>query len=351
MSHARHHFASDNCAEVHPAIFKALEEANRGHALAYGHDAWTERAIEVFQHHFGPQSQVFFVYNGTGANVLSLSALTRSFHGIFCSEMAHIQVDECGAPEKFSQCKLIDLPVKAGRLDIETIRPHLVHRGNEHHVQGSVISITQATEVGTVYRLDELKKIGDFAHEQGLTVHMDGARIANAAEFLGVDLRTMVTDTGVDILSFGGTKNGCMFGEAVVVLKPDLIETFPYIRKQGMQLASKMRFIAAQFSRLLEEDLWLTSARHANRMAGLLRDRIEGIPGVTVIYPVEINALFVKLPLAVIPILQESFFFYVWDEAESVVRWMTAFDTTEEDVDNFATLVEHVCRAHANERR
>ncbi len=333
-------FASDNNSGVHPKIMQAILRANEGHVVAYGDDPYTESAVAKFREIFGPETQVYLVYNGTGANVLGLQAMTEPFNAIICAETAHINVDECGAPEKFTGCKLLTLPSQDGKIRVEQIRPLLHARGNEHHAQPRVISITQATELGTVYGPDEIEAITRFAHDNGMLVHMDGARISNAAAFLGTGLREITRDVGVDVLSFGGTKNGMMFGEAVLIFAPELAKNFKYIRKQGTQLASKMRFIAVQFETLLSEELWLKNAQHANRMARLLAEKVKDIPGVEITQSVDINALFVKLPKDIIPRLQSESFFYVWDEQESIVRWMTSFDTTEEDIEAFSDLLK-----------
>src|SRR5271165_4949142 len=268
-------FASDNNAGVHPEILEAIGRANHGHVVAYGEDAYTRSAVKKFEEHFGPDIAVFFTFNGTGANVLSLQALTRPFHSILCSSFAHINSDECGAPEKHTGCKLITLPQQDGKITVESVR-HAYHGiGDEHHSQPRVISITQSTEMGTVYQPEEIRGLARFAHEHDMFLHVDGARISNAAAALGQTLRQATGDLGVDVLSFGGTKNGIMGGEAVVFFHPELSRDFLYLRKQSMQLASKMRFIAAQFEALLTNDLWRRSADHANRMARLLEKEIN----------------------------------------------------------------------------
>src|SRR6202167_6802159 len=271
-------FASNNNAGVHPEVLEAVARANQGHVVAYGDDPCTSSAVKKFEEHFGPDIAVFFTFNGTGANVLSLQALTRSFQSVLCSDYAHIYTDECGAPEKHTGCKLIPLPQEDGKITLESIR-HAYHGiGDEHHSQPRVISITQSTEMGTVYQPQEIRVLAQFAHENGMFLHMDGARIANAAASLGETLRGVTRDLGVDVLSFGGTKNGILGGEAVVFFQPALGEDFLFLRKQGMQLASKMRFIAAQFEALLTDDLWRRSAEHANHMARLLEKELSRIP-------------------------------------------------------------------------
>jgi threonine aldolase len=333
-------FASDNNAGVHPEVLAAIAEANVGHTVGYGDDPFTASAISKFKEHFGAGIEVFFVFNGTAANCLSLKALTEPYHAVICGEAAHINVDECGAPEKFTGCKLIPIPTSAGKLTVDAVS-HAYHGiGDQHHVQPRVISITQATEVGTVYKPREIKSLAKFAHDRDTFLHMDGARISNAAASLDLSLRQATGDLGVDVLSFGGTKNGLMGADAVIFFDKKLSHNFLYLRKQGMQLASKMRFIAVQFDVLLSNDLWLKSARHANQMARLLQRELRKIPRVKVLYPVEANGVFAQIPRAAIAKLKKRYFFYVWDEKQSIVRWMCSFDTTEEDVRGFARFVE-----------
>ncbi len=329
-------FASDNNAGVHPEILKAMASVNGGHVIAYGDDPYTARAEEALRKIFGEETGIYFVFIGTAANVLGLSSITQPYHAVICPDTAHIHVDECGAPEKFSGCKLLTCHTPDGKLTVEQVAAHMHGIGFEHHVQPRVVSITQSTELGTVYSLEEIRKIADYAHGQGMLLHMDGARISNAAVSLSCSFREMTAEAGVDVLSFGGTKNGMMYGEAVVFFHKDLCGDFKYRRKQGMQLASKMRYIAAQFSAFLEDDLWKRNALHANRMAQKLHAAILDIPGVEVTQKVEANAVFATLPPEVIPELQKEFFFYVWDEERSEVRWMCSFDTTAEDIDVFA---------------
>jgi threonine aldolase len=279
------------------------------------------------------------VFIGTAANVLGLNAVTQSFNAIICPETAHINVDECGAPEKFTGCKLLPVPTSNGKLTIEGIKKHMVGIGFEHHVQPRVISITQATEMGTLYTIEEIRDICSYAHENNLLVHMDGARIANAAAAMDVGFYEMSGGAGVDLLSFGGTKNGMMYGEAVVFFNPEMASIFKYQRKQGMQLASKMRYISAQFGAYLENELWKKNALHANQMARKLYEAVKDIPGVSVTQKVESNAVFAIIPARVIPGLQEHYFFYEWDEDRSEVRWMCSFDTQESDIEGFAGLL------------
>src|SRR5579864_5328581 len=339
LNKATRNFASDNNAGVHPEVLEAIARANQGHVVAYGDDPFTRSAIAKFEEHFGPEIAVFFTFNGTGANVLSLQSLNRSYHAVLCSEFAHIYTDECGAPEKHTGCKLIPLTHKNGKVTLDAVR-HAYHGiGDQHHVQARVISITQSTEMGTVYKPEEVQALASFAHEREMFLHMDGARIANAAVRLGQTLRQATRDLGVDVLSFGGTKNGILGGEAVVFFNREFSRDFLYLRKQGMQLASKMRFIAVQFEVLLTNDLWRRSAEHANRMARLLEKEIARIPGVRIVWKVEANGVFVQLPRNAIARIQERYFSYTWIEEENIVRWMCSFDTTEEDIRDFAKFV------------
>jgi threonine aldolase len=335
-------FASDNNAGVHPQVLKAMSAVNKGHVVGYGDDPYTESAVREFKRHFGNDIEVFFVFNGTAANCLSLKALTNSYEAIICAEGAHIYVDECGAPERLTGCKLLPIATSDGKLTVETVRSACRGIGDQHHVQPRVISITQATEVGTVYTPGELLRLSRFAHERDMFVHVDGARIANAAAALNLNLKESTRDLGVDVLSFGATKNGGMGAEAVVFFDPKLAANFNYYRKQGMQLASKMRYLAAQFAALFKNDLWLKNARQANRMAQLLARELKKIPKLKIVHPVEANGVFVQMPHAAIGKLQKRYFFYVWDEKESVVRWMCSWDTTEDDVKKFAEFVRHI---------
>jgi threonine aldolase len=332
-------FASDNNAGVHPEVLKALSTVNQGHVVGYGDDPYTDSAVRHFKRHFGNDIEVFFVFNGTAANCLGLRALTNSYHAVICAEAAHIYVDECGAPEKFTGCKLIPIPTRDGKLSVEDVRAAYHGIGVEHHVQPRVIAITQATEVGTLYKEDEIRRLARFAHERSMYLHMDGARIANAAASLGLGLRQATRDLGVDVLSFGATKNGGMGAEAVVFFDPKLAADFKFYRKQGMQLASKMRYLSAQFEALLKDGLWLRNAQHSNHMARLLKRELSKIPQVKVAYKVEANGVFVKLPHRAIAKLQKRYFFYMWDEAQSMVRWMCSWDTTEADVKQFVDFV------------
>jgi threonine aldolase len=332
-------FASDNNAGVHPEIIKAIKAANEGHVIAYGDDPITARAVKLFQKHFGSDIAVYFVFGGTGANVLGLKTITKSHQAIICAETAHVNVDECGAPENFTGCKLIAIPTSDGKLRVDQIKPLLHGIGVEHHVQPAVISISQATEMGTVYTKKELKTLALFAHERGMLLHVDGARLSNAAVSLDASLKEITADVGVDVLSFGGTKNGMMYGEAVVFFNPKLAADFKYIRKQGMQLSSKMRFISAQFEAMLSGNLWRRGPEHANRMARLLAGELAKLSQIKITQPVEANGVFAVIPKKYIPTLQKKYFFYVWNEEISEVRLMASFDTSEDDIRDFVKFV------------
>jgi len=335
-------FASDNYAGIHPAILQAIINANQGHASAYGADDWTQKAVEKFREYFGNTVDVHFVFNGTAANVLSFASLTKSINAIICAETAHIQTNECGAPEKFTGCKLFTIPTSDGKLSVKMLERYLQIIGDPHQAQPKIISITQATEFETVYTPEEIKAIADFAHAHKMFLHMDGARIANAAAYLNVSLKAITADVGVDVLSFGGTKNGLMCGEAVVFFNPSLSQDFKYIRKQGMQLASKMRFISAQYIALLSNDLWLKNAQHSNAMAQKFAQELGKISGITITQPVQANGVFAIIPQKYIAPLQAEYPFYVWNEATSEVRLMTSFDTTIEDIDAFVVLIKKI---------
>ena len=338
-------FASDNNASVHPEIIKAISAVNQGHTVGYGDDPYTKSMLRKFQEHFGRGTEAFVVFNGTAANVLSFSALTNPYHAVICAEAAHVYVDECGAPEKFTGCKLIPIPTVGGKLTLEAVR-HVYHGiGDQHHVQPKVISITQSTEVGTVYTPNEVKALARFAHQNEMFLHVDGARIANAAASLNLNLKQITRNLGVDILSFGGTKNGAIGAEAVVFFNRELCRDFLFRRKQGMQLASKMRYISAQLEALLTDDLWLRNAQHANRMAKLLEKEMRKIPQVEIAYKVEANGVFARIPRKALSKIQERYFYYVWDESESMARWMCSWDTTEEDVVRFAKTVAEAAKS------
>lgn len=333
----RRHLASDNWSGVHPEVIAALAAVNTGHLPSYGHDDYTESILDRLKSVFGKDTEIFFVFTGTGANVLGLQSLTRPYNSVICSETAHIHTSECGAVEKHAGCKLLTVASSDGKIDRDGIAAHLHDFGNDHSVQPSVVSISQATEYGTVYTRDEVQAIAAFAHDHGLKLHMDGARLANAAAHLGLSLRDVSGDAGVDVLSFGGTKNGLIAAEAVVFFDSELARDFKYRRMQGMQLASKMRFIAAQFDALFTDDLWLRSATHANRLAMLLGERLSAVPGFRVTQKIQANEVFAFVPREHIASLQDDCFFHVWDEAASEARFVTSFDTTEDDVNSFAT--------------
>jgi threonine aldolase len=328
-------FASDNNAVVHPEVLEAIRRANEGHAVGYGDDPHTEAAVRKFREQFGADVEVFFVFNGTAANVLSLQALARPFHAVLCPELSHIYTDECGAPEKATGCKLVPLAAPDGKLTMETVARAYHGIGDQHHVQPRVISITQSTEMGTVYKPPEVEALAQFAHEREMFLHMDGARISNALATQGMNLRQGTRDLGVDVLSFGGTKNGLMGVEAVVFFRAELAKDFLFVRKQGMQLASKMRFLSVQMDALLTNELWRRNAEHANGMARLLEQEVKKIPRIEIVYPVEANGVFARVPPEAIEKIKERYFFYVWNEEESVVRWMCSFDTTEDDIRKF----------------
>jgi threonine aldolase len=343
-------FASDNAAGVHPTILKAINGANQGHVIAYGDDPHTDAALKRFRQHFGENTEVYFVFGGTGANVLALKAVTEPYQAIICADKAHINVDECGAPEKFTGCKLLPVSSHSGKISIKDIQTSLTGVGDEHHVQPGVISISQSTEMGTVYTRLEIKALATFAHKNKMLLHMDGARIANAAVSQNATLREITSDVGVDILSFGGAKNGMMYGEAVLFFnkrlsyfKREFSEGFKYTRKQGAQLPSKMRFISAQFEALLSNYLWKKNAAHANHMAQILAFELSKIPGIGVdLKKVQANAVFAIVPKRCVELLQKQYYFYVWDEDISQVRLMTSFATTPTDIGNFIALVKRM---------
>jgi len=318
---------------------------NEGHVPSYGHDVHTERAKEKLRAQFGDDAEIFFVFSGTGANVLSLQSCTSPFNAVICADTAHIYTSECGAPEKHTGCKLLPVASTDGKIDRDGIAQHLRYFGDDHSVQPSVVSITQATEYGTVYTPSEIEVIASFAHEHGLKLHMDGARIANAAASLGVSLRAVTRDAGVDVLSFGGTKNGMIAGKAVIFFDRKLAENFPYRRMQGMQLSSKMRFIAAQFDALFTDDLWLRSASHANRLATILGEGIAALPGCKLTQKVQANEVFAIDPREHIAKLQEACYFSVWDESISEARFVASFDTTEDDVTDFLSAARRILGA------
>ncbi|MDP2237217.1 MAG: low specificity L-threonine aldolase [Bacteroidales bacterium] len=336
-------FASDNWSGVSPEVMLALQQINQGHHPSYGeNDPLMEQAQQAFRDVFGSESQTFFVYNGTAANVLAVQQLLRSWQAVVAPHSAHLNEDEGGAPEKFTGGKILTVHTENGKILPEQVEPFLNSIGFQHHVQPKLISISQTTEMGTVYSLQEIKALADFAHKNDMYLHMDGARISNAVVALGCSFREMVKDTGVDVLSFGGTKNGLMFGEAVVFLNKELAAGFEYSRKQGMQLASKMRFIIVQFLAYLENDLWKRNALNANIMAKLLGEKIAGVDGLHLSRAVEANGVFAILPKDLIPKLQKEYFFHIWNESQNEVRLMCSFDTTLEDVEGFIAAAERL---------
>jgi threonine aldolase len=338
-------FASDNNAPIAPEILQAIIEANDGDAIGYGDDRWTARAIARFKAHFGDDTNVYFVFNGTAANVTALSCLVNPWEAVLCPATAHLQTDECGAFERFSGSKVIPIPTRDGKLRPQDLQPYIQAGHGEHFPQPRVVSVSQSTEYGDVYEPEELRELCAFAHGRGLLVHVDGARIANAAAALGKTPREITKDLGVDVLSFGGTKNGLMLGEAILFFTAPLIADAPrFARKQAMQLASKMRFIAAQFDALLAEDRWLRYASHANAMAQRLLAGLRDVPSVRITRPVRCNAIFATLDRDAIARAQEAFFFYTFDELLPEVRWMTHWATTEADVDAFSDAIKGACR-------
>src|SRR3954463_15836492 len=336
----RHTFGSDNHAPAHPDVLAALAAANGGHSFPYGADEVTAAAVDVVRRHVGAEAEVAFVFNGTGANVVGLGLALRPWQHVVCAASAHIAVDECGAPERLLGVKLVEIPTPDGKLTPELVEASITGVGDEHRTQPGAVSITQSTELGTLYTPDEIRALADLAHENGMILHLDGARISNAAAALDVSLAATTTACGADVLSFGGTKNGLLGAEAVVVLDhARLGDGLAFARKQLGQLGSKGRYLGAQFLALLEGDLWLRNARQANAMARRLADGVRGVPGVEIIRPVQVNAVFALLPADVVPALQERFGFYVWDERTGEVRWMCSWDTTEEDVDELVAAV------------
>ncbi|HEY4320211.1 MAG TPA: aminotransferase class I/II-fold pyridoxal phosphate-dependent enzyme [Gemmatimonadales bacterium] len=332
-------FASDNTAPVHPAVLAAFGQVNVGSAPAYGADQSSDQVRAWFRTQFGNETEAFLVWNGTGANVVALRALTRPWQAVICAEQAHINVDECGAPELLTGCKLIDIPTDDAKLTVEQVRHAVSHVGDQHAVQARVLALTQVTEYGTVYSRDEIAALCTAAHELGLVVFMDGSRIANAAVSLDLPVRAFTSDVGVDALSFGATKNGAMGAEAVVFFHPPDAESAKYLRKQSMQLASKGRYLAAQFLAMAENDLWLANARNANAMAQRLASAVRRIDGVTITQPVQASAVFARLSRRAIEWLQRDYHFYYWNEQELEVRWMTNWATSPEDVDEFAAAI------------
>lgn len=335
-------FGSDNHAGIHPEILKSLSLANDEHAPSYGTDDWTEKSITEFRKHFGQEAQVFFVFNGTAANVTALRAMTKPYQSVFCSDVAHINVDECGAPEQMAGCKLIPIPSHNGKISADDIEKAFVRRGDQHYSQTQVLSLTQPTELGTVYSVEELKKLISWAKDKKLFIHIDGSRLANAAVYLQKSFKEITVDLGVDVVSFGGTKNGLMMGEAVIFLNKTLAQDFKYIRKQSCQLPSKTRFVGCQFQTYLEKDLWKDIASHAHNMAVYLYESVCNIPQVQIREKPQSNAVFAKIPSTWAKSLREKYFFYVWDEKTFECRWITSWDTQKEDIDGFTKLLKEL---------
>lgn len=342
-------FASDNNSSVHPLIMEALMQANTDHAIAYGTDAWTEEADREMKTVFGASCLPLYVFNGTGANAITLQMMVQSYHKIICTDSAHIAVDECGAPTKFTGALLETIPAPTGKLTPEMIHPYIYGVGDQQHSQPGAIYISQCTELGTFYTLDEIKALTTFAHQNGMYVHMDGARIANAAAALGVSLKEMTVDCGVDTLTLGGTKNGLMVGECILVFEPKLMPSALFIRKQATQLASKMRYLSCQFTAYLKDELWRTNAAHANDKAQQLFSALSAYPEVEFTQKMESNQLFLKAPRTVIDEVRKAYFFYFWNEANSEFRLVTSFDTTDQDVMHFLHCFECAIQRHRSE--
>jgi threonine aldolase len=344
----RRGFASDNNAGVHPEIMKAIEQANQGHVVAYGSDIYTERAVQKFKETFGDDIDVYFVFIGTAANVLSIDSVTKPYNSIITAHTAHLHEDECGAPERFTGCKVLTIETGDGKLRINDIAKEVYAIGFEHHSQPKVISITQTTEVGTVYEVKEIQELADYAHRNNMLLHIDGARISNAAVYLNKKFREFTRDAGADIVSFGGTKNGMMYGEAIVFFNKKYSEDFKYRRKQGMQLASKMRFISVQFEKYLTDNLCLELAAHSNKMARILEREIKNIPGIIITQPVQSNMIFAVIPREITEALQQEYFFYVRNEIKNEVRWMCSWDTTEEDIMGFVKVLKSLMKKYTS---
>jgi threonine aldolase len=334
-------FASDNNSSVHPLVLEALAKANDGHAYGYGNDPWTEEADRLFKKEFGSECEPYYVFNGTGSNIVALQLLTRSYNSIICAETAHINVDECGAPVRSTGCSLVPIATPDGKLTPELIQLHLHGFDDQHHSQPGVIYISQCTELGTVYTVEEITAITNLAHQYGMYVHMDGARLANAAAYLNLSFKALTVDCGIDVLSFGGTKNGLMMGESVVILNPVFLVKAKYIRKQSAQLASKMRYLAVQFTTYLTNDFWKKNAIHSNEMAWLLYEGLREYPEIKFTQKVQTNALFLTMPRYLIDKLLEKWLFYFWNENNDEVRLVTSFDTTNEDVQDFINSVKN----------
>jgi threonine aldolase len=328
-------FGSDNHSGIHPAILEAIQAANTDHACAYGDDTYSEKLQQKVEEIFGANATIFPTFNGTGANICALRACVQPFHAVLCSDSAHIFVDECGAPEFLTGAALKSIPTSNGKITVEMLEPFLHTFGFEHHSQPKVLYISQATELGTIYKPEETKQLAQFLHTHNMYLHIDGARLANAAATLQCSLKEITADCGVDILSFGGTKNGMLMGESVITFRPELAENMKYIRKQSTQLFSKMRFSSAQFLAYFQNDLWLTNAQHANKMAQLLRNKIAAIGNFEFTQPTEANIILVKFSPTLIEEMLKHHFFYVWNEKTHEVRLVTSWDTTVEDIERF----------------
>lgn len=339
-------FASDNNSGVHPRVMEALVKANCDHTFGYGDDPWTAQATKKIKETFGPDCEPLFVFNGTGSNVVALQLATRPYNNIICSETAHIYVDECGAPAKMTGCQIRPVTTPDGKLTPELIRPYLHGFGDQHHSQPGAIYLSECTELGTLYTENEIKALTRLAHESGMYVHMDGARLTNAAAALGTTLKALTADCGIDILSFGGTKNGLMMGECVVIFKKEWMPEARFFRKQSSQLASKMRFLSCQFIPYLTDDLWLQNASHANEMARLLADKLTKYPQIQFTQKVETNALFLTMPRIVIEHLLKEYAFYYWNEEACEVRFVTSFDTTPTDIEQFVSTIDRIFSFH-----
>ena len=335
-------FASDNNSGVHPLVMEAIQQANQGHAVGYGDDPWTAEATALLKQVFGEQAEPFFVFNGTGANSVALQVVTQPYNSILCAQTAHIYVDECGGPARMSGCAVIPIQTSNGKLTPEQVKPHLHNFGVAHHSQPKVLYISEASELGTIYTREEVCALADLLHEYDMHLHMDGARLANACAALGCSMRELTVDCGVDILSFGGTKNGMMTGEAVISFREEATCVLQYYRKQSAQLASKMRYLSAQYIPYLTDNLWLHNAQHANEYAQRLYNILKQHPQIRFTQPVETNQLFFIMPHEAIDKLMSEFFFYVWDENCDEVRLVTSWDTTDEDIDMLESTLKKI---------
>ena len=336
-------FASDNNSGVHPLVMEALNQANQDHAVGYGDDAWTEEAVRKIREAFTPDCEPLFVFNGTGSNAVALQLCTRSYNSIICAETAHIYVDECGSPARMTGCQIRPFATPDGKLTPELVRPYLCYFGEQHHSQPGAFYISQCTELGTIYQPDEIRALTELAHRYGMYVHMDGARLANACAALNLSFKELTADCGIDILSFGGTKNGLMLGESVIIFNPALKKEAYFVRKQSAQLASKLRYLSCQFTAYLTDDLWLKNALHANRMAELLYTGLKELPEVRFTQKMESNQLFLTMPRPVIDSLLKDYFFYFWNEEENEIRFVTSFDTTEQDIEELLRAIRSYC--------